>query len=277
MKKRAFLFITGLLLAGSFTFLHAEKIKGNGNVITKEIPVSDFNNVAIGPGIECNSRFFSRNTYQSPVLNYTQTTGAFALSVTMDENLFSYLEIKSGGDELSVHTPKGVVINPSKLEINASSKELKKVAVSGCIDFVTANTFKSDRLTIGISGASDVKINHPAQIEQFSVNISGAGDLITEKLTCKELECNISGAGDIALKGKADRARFTVSGAGDIKAYDLIVKYLECRVSGSGDANIMATETLDATVSGTGDIRYKGNARANTRVSGFGDIKKMDN
>ncbi|MDR0749001.1 MAG: DUF2807 domain-containing protein [Tannerellaceae bacterium] len=276
MKKRAFLFVTGLLLAGSFTFLHAEKIKGNGNVITKDIQVSDFNSVAIGPGVECNSRFFSKNTYQSPVLNYTQTTGAFALSVTMDENLFSYLEIKSGGGELSVRTQRGVVINPSKLEINASSKELKKVAVSGCIDFVTANAFKSDQLTIGVSGASDVKINHPARIEQFSVSISGAGDLIAEELACKELECNISGAGDIALKGEADRARFSVSGAGDIKAYDLIVKYLECRVSGSGDAKIMATETLDATVSGTGDIRYKGNARANTKVSGFGDIKKVD-
>jgi hypothetical protein len=276
MKKRAFLFITGLLLAGSFTFLHAEKIKGNGNVITKEIPVSNFKHVAVGPGVECNGRFFSKKTYQSPVLNYTQTTGAFALSITMDENLFSYLEIKSSEDDLSVRTQKGIVINPSKLEINASSKELEKVTVSGCIDFVTANAFKSDRLDIGISGASDVKINHAAQIDQFSVSISGAGDLIAEQLACKELACNISGAGDIALKGKADRARFTVSGAGDIKAYDLIVKYLECKVSGSGDAKIMATETLDATVSGTGDIRYKGNARANTRISGFGDIKKVD-
>jgi hypothetical protein len=276
MKKRTFLFITGLVLAGSCALLHAEKIKGNGNVITKEIPVSDFKSVTVGPGVECNGRFFNKSRYQSPVLNYTQTAGAFALSVTMDENLFPYLEIKSGDDELSVRTQKGIVINPSRLEINASSKELKKVTVSGCIDFVTANAFKSDRLEIGISGASDVKINHPAQIDRFSVGISGAGDLIAEQLTCKEVECNISGAGDIALKGKADRARFTVSGAGDIKAYDLIVKYLECKVSGSGDARITATETLDATVSGTGESRYKGNARANTRVSGFGDIKRVD-
>ncbi|MDR1203414.1 MAG: DUF2807 domain-containing protein [Tannerellaceae bacterium] len=278
MKKRVFLFITGLLLwAGSFTFLHAEKIKGNGSVITKEIQVSDFKSIAVGPGIECSSRFFNKNTYQSPVLNYTQTTATSALSVTMDENLFSYLEIKSDGNELLIRTPKGIAINPSKLEIKASSKELKKVAVSGCIDFVTANSLKSDRLDITISGASDVKINHSAQIERFNVSISGAGDLIVEELVCKELESNISGAGDIVLKGKADKARFTVSGAGDIKAYDFIVKELECKVSGSGDAKIMATETLNATVSGAGDIRYKGNARANTRVSGFGDIKKVDN
>jgi hypothetical protein len=277
MKKKAFLFITGLLLwAGSFTFLHAEKIRGNGNVITKEIQVSGFKSIVIGPGVECNSRFFSKNTYQSPVLNYTQTTGAFALSVTMDENLFSSLEIKSDGNELSVRTSKGIVINPSKLEIKANAKELKKVTISGCIDFVMANAFQSDRLDIAISGASDVKINHSAQIDQFTVQIRGAGNLIAEELVCKELETNISGAGDIMLKGKADKAGFRVSGAGDIKAYDFIVKNLECRVSGSGDAKIMATETLDATVSGAGDIRYKGNARANTRVSGFGNIKKVD-
>ncbi|MDR1161323.1 MAG: DUF2807 domain-containing protein [Tannerellaceae bacterium] len=277
MKKKAFLFITGLLLwAGSFTFLHAERIKGNGNVITKEIQVSDFKSITVGPGVECSNRFFSKNTYQSPVLNFTQTTGALALSITMDENLFSSLEIKSDGNELSIRTPRGIVINPSKLEINASAKELKKVAVSGCIDFVTANAFRSDRLEIAISGASDVKINHPTQIDQFIIRISGAGDLIAEELACKELETNISGAGDIVLKGKADKARFTVSGAGDIKAYDFMVKDLECKVSGSGDAKITATETLNATVSGTGDIRYKGNARANTRVSGFGDIRKVD-
>ncbi|MDR1202048.1 MAG: DUF2807 domain-containing protein [Tannerellaceae bacterium] len=276
MKKRAFLFVTGLLLAGSFAFLHAEKIKGNGNVVTKEIPVSDFKSIAVGPGVECSSRFFSKSTYQSPVLNYTQTTGAFALSVTMDENLFSYLEIKSGGGDLSIRTQRGIVINPSRLEINANAKELNKVTVSGCIDFVTANAFKSDRLEVGISGASDVKMIYPTQIDRFAIGISGAGDLIAEELVCKEVECNISGAGDIVLKGKADKARFTVSGAGDIKAYDFIVKELECRVSGSGDAKITATETLDATVSGTGDIRYRGNARANTRVSGFGDIKKVN-
>lgn len=278
MKRRVFLFITGfLLLTGSFTLLHAEKIKGNGNIITKEVQVPEFKTVSVGPGVECSSRFFNKDSYQTPVLNYTQVTSASTLSVTIDENLFSYLEINSDRDGLSIRTKKGAAINPSKFEINASSRELKKVSVSGCIDFVTTNSFKSDKLDINISGASDVKINHSAQIDQFYIRISGAGDLIAENLVCEELESNISGAGDIMIKGKADKAKFTVSGAGDINAYDFIVKELECRVSGSGDAKIMATETLDASVSGTGDIHYKGNARANTKVSGFGDIKKVGN
>ncbi|MDR1403662.1 MAG: DUF2807 domain-containing protein [Tannerellaceae bacterium] len=280
MKKRAFLFSMGLLLlTDSFTFLHAEKIRGNENIITKEIQVSNFKSIVVGPGVECSSRFFNfkKNAYQSPVLNYTQTKETTALSVTMDENLFSYVEIISDENELSIRTRRGIAINPSRLEINASSKELKQVTVSGCIDFVTANSFKSDQLAIDISGASNVKLNHSAQIELFDIRISGAGDLLAEELVCKKLEINISGAGDIKIKGKADRANFTVSGAGDINAYDFIVEDLECKVSGSGDAKIMATETLNASVSGIGDIRYKGNAKANTRVSGFGGIKKVDN
>ncbi|MDR0430369.1 MAG: DUF2807 domain-containing protein [Tannerellaceae bacterium] len=277
MKKRILFFTTCLLMFTSTqSVIHAENIRGNGNLVTKEVAVSDFDKITIGSGIGCNNRFFSQKSYKNPVFNYKQATTSASLSITIDENLYPYLEVNNWGDELSVKTKGRVTINPSRFEINGTSKSLREISVSGCINFVTVAPFSSDNLDINVSGASDVLFNDATQIGEFNIRISGGGDLLAEKLICRKLESNVSGAGDITLTGKADKAKFTVSGAGDIKAFDFIVGDLECRVSGSGDARVNATETLDVTISGSGDVHYKGNAKVNTRVSGFGDIKKIN-
>lgn len=276
MKKRLVFLLVGIMALNSMSFIYAKRIKGNGTVVTKEIAVSNFENVVIGSGIDCSKRFFDKQSYKNPVFNYTQTSASSSLSITIDENLIPYLDINSDGRELSIKTEKGVTINPSRLEINGSSKGLKKLIVSGCIDFTTMNSFSSDEFELNTSGACDVKMSYPTKIKEFVIRISGAGDLFLEDLTCEKIESNVSGAGDITLKGKSDEAKFRVSGAGDIKAFDFIVKNILCTVSGIGDVKVTATETLEASVSGTGDIHYRGNAKANTRVSGLGDIRKVN-
>ncbi|MDH6304088.1 hypothetical protein M2459_000800 [Parabacteroides sp. PF5-5] len=274
-KKNYFLIVCVFLLTATYSSVYAAKEKGNGILVTKEIQVDDFNSIRMGPGIECNSKFFNRSSYENPVFNYEQSSGKATLSITIDENLFPLLKINTSGNELSIETSRGTSINPSKLEIKGSSKNLRKVSVSGCVDLVFTNKFEADLLNIQISGACDVRMNKQARIGQLEIRISGAGDLVADNLVCKEVDINVSGAGDITMKGEADNAQFTVTGAGDIKAYDFIVKDLVCRVSGSGDVKANASGTLDASVSGTGDILYKGSARANTRITGFGDIRKM--
>lgn len=272
------LFLTAAVALGSLvaTPAWAEKVKGNGEVVTREVQVDAFRSVVLGSGIECSSRFFSQSSYKNPVFNYTQTSGNASLQITMDENLFEYLDVSSSGGELTIRTKRGNSINPSRMEIKGSSPSLEKVQVSGCIDFTLASDFTSDLLDISISGASDVKLSRQASIGEFKIRISGAGDLVADNLTTQMLETTVSGAGDITLSGQSDKAKISVSGAGDVKAFDFVIKEAECRVSGSGDVKVNATVALDARVSGVGDIQYKGNAKASTHVSGFGDIKKVD-
>ncbi len=270
-----FLAVILILCTSALTSANAETVRGNGNIITKEVNVGEYNSIKLGPGIECNSRFFDKKAFRSPVFNYSQNKGNNVISITVDENVFSLLEINVSGNELVIGVKRGNKVNPSQLIMNGTSADLNKISVSGCIDLNFVTDFNSDKLDIQISGASDVKMNHSAQIRQLNIRISGAGDFVADDLTCDYIESSVSGAGDVTLEGKADRGKFSVSGAGDIKAFDFIVKDMECRVSGAGDIKVTATNTLDATVSGTGDIHYKGEAKVNTRVSGFGDIKKV--
>ena len=277
--KRNVLFLVCVLLLGTgvYSSVFAAKVKGNGTLVTKEVPVGDYASIKIGAGIECNNKLFSKSSYKNPAFSYEQGKGNASLSITIDENLFPLLDIKTSGKDLIVGVKRGTSINPSQMTVKGSSGELQEVSVSGCVDFFIEDAFTARQMEINISGASDVKIKGRANIDQLKISISGAGDFSAGNLTCKEIESRVSGAGDIDLAGKADVGKFSVTGAGDIKAFDFEVKHLECRVSGAGDIKVTATETLNASVSGTGDIHYKGNAEANTKISGFGDIKRIKN
>ena len=231
----------------------ASKVEGNGNIITKEISVDNYSEIELGGNIEYSGNNFwgNRSNKKFPVFKYTHARSA-SLKITIDENLFPLLSIKSNNGRLAIRIQDGTRIKPTQYVIEGSSKTLKYLKTSGPMDFEAQNALK---LRLG----------------EFSV--SGSGDLVFEDLDCKNLTSKVSGSGDITLKGKADEARYSVSGSGDIKAYDLSVNDLSCSVSGSGDARVYAKDNMNLSVSGSGDIRYKGPANVNKSKSGSGSIQ----
>ena len=158
MKRITFAIIS--LIAFSTISCFAEKIKGNGNIITKEIQVADYKQIKVGQGIETGGNsFFGKN--QSPQVNYTQKGGKSGLKITIDENLLSELKFNSNGDVLQIETERGTRINPSKLIIETHSSELNKLGVSGGIDFFLRSSLSGENLEISASGASDVYLEKP--------------------------------------------------------------------------------------------------------------------
>ena len=238
----------------------ASKVEGNGNIITKEISVDNYSEIELGGNIEYSGNNFWGNRSAS-------------LKITIDENLFPLLSIKSNNGRLAIRIQDGTRIKPTQYVIEGSSKTLKYLKTSGPMDFEAQNAFSEDQLEIKISGSSDVKFPHNVKLRLGEFSVSGSGDLVFEDLDCKNLTSKVSGSGDITLKGKADEARYSVSGSGDIKAYDLSVNDLSCSVSGSGDARVYAKDNMNLSVSGSGDIRYKGPANVNKSKSGSGSIQ----
>ena len=231
----------------------ASKVEGNGNIITKEISVDNYSEIELGGNIEYSGNNFwgNRSNKKFPVFKYTHGRSA-SLKITIDENLFPLLSIKSNNGRLAIRIQNGTRIKPTQYVIEGSSKTLKYLKTSGPMDFEAQNAFSED---------------------QLEIKISGSGDLVFADLDCKNLTSKVSGSGDITLKGKADEARYSVSGSGDIKAYDLSVNDLSCSVSGSGDARVYAKDNMNLSVSGSGDIRYKGPANVNKSKSGSGSIQ----
>ncbi len=254
--------------------VNAATIKGNGNVITKEISISDFDIIETGGNISFDSKGLSFKKKDGHTLNYSQQNGKSTLSITIDENLFPYLDIQSSNRKLSIKSTNRDKLHPTKFTIKASSKDLQKISLSGSMNFIVETPLKSDYLAISVSGAGDVILDKRADINSMVITISGAGDVKASNLYCKEFESKVSGAGDINLKGEAENARFSVSGAGDVSAYEFKAEDVSASVSGAGDVKVYANRTLDASVSGIGDISYKGNPEVKSKKSGMGSIRK---
>ncbi|WP_455639093.1 head GIN domain-containing protein [Parabacteroides sp.] len=273
--KAITLAIIGLVTFGTIS-CHARKVKGNGNIITKEIQVSDYNELKVGSGIDASGNSFFGNR-ESPRVNYAQQAGKAELTVTIDENLLPLLKFKSEGKALVIETEKGTTINPSKLSITTHSGELTRLRVSGGIDFFLTSHLSGDNIEINASGASDVYLERPVRITNLcKINLSGASDLKIKDLECDRIESRSSGSSDIKMAGKANEGEYRCSGSSDIKSYDFVVKKLKCSASGSSDILTHVTDYLDASASGSSDIKYKGNPEVKKSSSGSSDIDHVN-
>lgn len=245
---------------------NATKVKGNGKVVSKEYPVSDYKDVAVG--ISYNGSGDKR----IPTFNYMQKSGSSSLQITTDENLLPLLEVSTSEGKLTIKVKDGSVLQPTKLVINGHSAVLEKVKTSGGMDFIFANDFSGDKLEVKASGASDVYMKYAVQVRELEINASGASDLTAQNVVCGKIGVSASGASDVTLKGKAEEGEYKASGSSDISAYGMIVKNLECKASGSSDIQAYASGVLNASASGSSDILYKGNPKAEVHASSSSDI-----
>lgn len=256
---------------------HAGKIKGNGNIVTKEIAVGSFNALQLKASIEFNSSsirdWVKGNEKKFPALFYRQEQSR-VVKVQMDENLFSHLSVEVSGECLTIRTKEHEYLVPTYLKIEAGSKELKKIGITGSLDFILESPLSGGDLEITISGSGDVSMKKPVRKDDVKLSISGSGDVGMHDLKCASFTTKITGSGDVSLKGTAQTAYYKITGSGDIDAYGFHVDQLECIVSGSGDIEAYAVKTLKAKSSGSGDISYRGPARVDKSSTGSGDIEK---
>lgn len=241
MKK----FITLTLAMGMITISCAQwgrKVKGNGDIVTIERSVGDYDEVAMAGWFD--------------VELVSGSEGEITLKG--ESNLLEHIttEVKNG--KLVIKVEKGMNLRPSNwkngIHVTVPVESINGASLSGSGDLVGKTTIRADR---------------------FSTAMSGSGD-VTLTIEADELDASLSGSGDINLSGRATDFTVSVSGSGDIKAFDLEADFVKATVSGSADIKVTANQSLEARVSGSGDIQYRGNPKkVNSKSSGSGDITKV--
>ena len=245
MKKLITLGISLLL----FTTTHAQwwgskKIKGNGNIVTKERSVSEYDAVKVAGNLDVDLVAGNEGN----------------LTLVMDENLLEYVKTEVKDNALKVYVKKGYNIQASrkaeqgKILIIVPVKDISSVALAGSGDVNTKDfTIKASDFKASVAGSGDVNLNVNAS------NIDG----------------KVAGSGDLRFKGDANSFSGKVTGSGDIHAFGLVSEDVEAYVTGSGDVRVYCKGKLKARVTGSGDITYKGNpAKEDSKVTGSGDISK---
>lgn len=271
MKKR-FAFLILLLVCGLLA-LSAKDIKGNGQIITRQVPVSEFDQIQV----HSQKMAYNRSLINKKVVrqvNYSQKEHVSGtVEVSVDDNLFPYLNIRTENNTLMISVQPDIQILPTRLKIDCNSPSLKQLEMTGPIDVYLNGEIKAGGLTLALGGSGDIISKELLTAQTLTVKLRGSGDINVNYLKCDKLSASVAGSGDIVLKGEAVNGNYQVAGSGDIHAYDCLVGTLECSVKGSGDIQAHATSNMKAEIGGSGEIRYKGVQATKSSVRGSGEIK----
>ena len=237
--------VLGLILITLFTLScnaqWGKKIKGNGEVVTVERSVGDYEAIAVAGWFDVN------------IVSGREGE----ISLKGEENLLEYIKTEVKNGKLTIKVKKGYNLQSSNwkngIQVSVPVESVNSVALSGSGDIVGKDVLRADEFNAVISGSGDINLSVEADI----------------------LKAVIAGSGDIVLNGKARDFKVTVSGSGDVEAFDLSADHVKANVSGSANIKVTANESIIARVSGSGDILYKGDPeKVDSKASGSGDINK---
>ena len=266
MRKTLFLYLIASLSfsAGTTTAEEFKTIKGDGHVVTKEIPISEYTQIKIGGNME------------KPVFNYSQWEKQSCVKLTIDSNLLPHLEIRVQRGCLTICTKNKERLQPTRMIVDSQSARLDKAHIDGAFRFIFRTGLNAKNLELIVGGTTDVRSNKPIRVEEnCKVEACDAGILKATDLQCSHLNVVIKDSGVLDLKGEAQTGKYMVGDAGELKAYGFVTEELNCRVNGAGEAKAHVTERLEGHVSEAGLLKYKGFPRSDVRCTGAGEVKRV--
>lgn len=245
------------------SWLGGKEVKASKNYVTKQIKVSDFDQIAVSGSLD---------------VTYTQQSGKPKVEIYTSDNIVDLLDIYVKNGKLNLGFKKNVKVSYNKLEIRVTSEDLNAVNVAGSGDFKFTNGLKTDQLKMNVAGSGDITASNIQCSQEFTANVAGSGDIECKQLKAADMDISVAGSGDLKIEnalvtsanasvagsgtvkisGNADKANYSVAGSGDLYANDFQVQNISASVAGSGDIKCHAVEHLKARVSGSGTIGYKG-------------------
>jgi len=214
-------------------------VQGTGDVISRDIAVDNFDSIIID------------GTY-NVVYRHAPTN---ALTVSMHENLFDYLEVSVENGALRVGSSRPFNVNRGQgpnLYVYAPS--LSSIDIRGAANAEDWDTVYGERLYITAGGAANIDI--PVEVERISIDAAGAVNIV--------------------LEGSADYADMTLAGAGYVDASDLQTRESSIVVAGAGGVEIAVSDTLDVVISGAGVVHYIGNPVVTRQIAGIGTVRSSN-
>lgn len=217
-----------------------EKVKGNGNMVTKERNTGDYDAVNIA------------GSFDVELVSGTEGN----IVIKAEENLIPHIETEVKNNTLKISVEKGYDLRPGKnhkMQITVPFQDISKVSLAGSGDVMTKSAIKADT---------------------FKASLAGSGDMSLE-VNAAKVAGDVAGSGDLVLSGNTTEFDCNIAGSGDINAAGLKAENVEASISGSGDAHVHCNGMLKGRIVGSGNIKYRGNPqKEDTKVIGSGKISK---
>ncbi|MDR1382071.1 MAG: DUF2807 domain-containing protein [Tannerella sp.] len=271
MKTKTVIFAAScilLILAGSFSCsLIQQKTKGNGNMVTRDIPAGDYTHI----------RFEGLSGMN---IHYTQSETEPEIKVTVDENIFSMYEFTAEKSGLTLKPRKEYEKNrfiPTRFEITVRTGTLKSLLLAGNHTFASDTPLHGDELTLKAAGHNHIRLNNGVTVDRIEAEITGNGEITLSGISGKKITSAITGAGQINLGGRTETASVKITGNGKLQAFELQTEEMRSEIAGSGSVEISVSRSLHSTIAGFGNVRYKGNPpHIDSNIAGSGKVSRSE-
>ena len=254
MKRRILIIATaiiGLTLASctihidgeSLEMLGGETIAGNGNVVTREYDIAQFEELSCALPAKVNFN----------------VSDDYTCSVRVDENLLEYLDIKVEDDALLLGRQKEhrtVRLKATEFVIEVTAPSLENINLAGSGDFIFLSSLDLEDLEVNLAGSGNVVFKGEVNIDHLELSVAGSGDINIEKGSVLEIEADMAGSGKIVSHAE--------------------VKELDASIAGSGDIIAKVNGTLEYSILGSGNIQYYGDAEVKGDRLGSGQVKQIE-
>lgn len=255
------------------------RLKGSGNLITKELTLPAFRAVVAA---------------RSVVVELVADEGQ-ATRIEADDNVMEYVEatVEANGvlkvsicdDVRSIQSIHVRVLVPTKERIyllRASSAARIESSVRLIDNKIQLQASSAGRIRTTIEAEScSVELSSAARIEtevvadRCSIEASSSAD-VEALIAVRALEVELSSAASASLKGAAHTVDAELSSAAKLQARHLMVKQYDIEASSAAKAQICCMENLEAQASSGADITYTGNcSQRNIKRSSGGSIHRL--
>jgi len=241
-------------LTGCFEFT---RIVGSKTLETRQFDYSGFKRIEV-----------------SDAFNVTVTrSDTYSVSVTMNDNIFSDLNVSMSGDTLKVTMNSFAHFIDTTQKVAISLPELDALSITGACE-ATVSGFQSDgNLALTVAGASGMQINN-LQATDTTINIIGASHL-SGSLVTTGADFSITGVSHITLTGSASTMKLKVVGTSDAALANFVVGDASVTAAGVSDVDIEAHGTLDINLSGVSTLTYGDDPKlGKVSVSGVSNLNR---
>lgn len=240
MRQASFVFSCLLIfVCASCRFVGGKRVSGDGNRVTVNRSVGEFEGVAARGGIDV----------------VLATGNTHSIRIEADQNLIDFIEVHNDGGTVEVSTRDGYNLRSQK----------------GIRVFATAPAFGN----VSVSGSGDISSEGKiANNKALALEIKGSGD-IRLLVDAPKVATEISGSGSAKLEGNTREFEAEINGSGDVHAFNLLSENARVDIAGSGNAEVYASKQLQVEIKGAGDVAYKGTGTVNQKIMGSGNVRQV--
>ena len=227
-------------LTGCVRYAGYLRERGNGDVVTKEISLSETLKGA-------------RTLTSIDILLDPELTDKAVLEG--ESNILDLTDVDISGGVLSVNFKPQYTIDctrPVTLRVPLISGGLLETTSSGSISMLGNGTLKGD---------------------SFELSTSSSGS-VTAAIETDKLRAVSTSSGSINVSGSATAAVISLSSSGSFNGSDCQTQTVDAHLSSSGDANVCVSGELSGSLSSSGSIYYSGNpGKVNVSSSSSGQAR----